>query len=469
MSFSATFRRVTTVLVFLLSAAFVYAAYSAINNIVAEQSRLQQQALSPVYKLVRDELLRPFYIAETFATSVDFTAVMSDRNFDEAALLSHLEQMEQDLDLVFFVASESKRKQYFSSGRVIELIEGEVAWYFEALEQDTDFMADLGQIGDVHLYFDVKMYGGDGEFAGIVGVGKRIQRFLDTFNEYKAQYGYDFLFVNDRNEIILSSLPDLVVTDAYIPTLEALDWFATESLAGGSLDSELIRVDNQDFLISEFGIEELDWQLLLLVPLEARQSQITSSFATNMFAAFVIAALLAAAALLLMFAYKRGLEQKTEVDSLSGLPNRTYIQRHFERLRRDAKDLCVILIDLDHFKGVNDSHGHAAGDEVIKETAVALRNALRDVDIVGRWGGEEFLMLVPSRSVAQGITIAERARADLEDLQFDIDGKQISVTASFGVAFGSARSEALSDLLARADDALYAAKEGGRNQVRSSI
>ncbi len=329
-------------------------------------------------------------------------------------------------------------------------------------------MADLGQVGDVHLYFDVKMYSGEGEFVGIIGVGKRIQRFLDTFNEYKAQYGYDFLFVNDRNEIILSSLPDLVVTDAYIPTLESLDWFAPETLMGESLDSELIRVENQDFLISEFGIEELDWQLLLLVPLEARQSQITSSFATNMFAAFIIAALLAAAAFFLMLAYKRGLEQKTEVDLLSGLPNRTYIQRRFDRLRRDGADLCVILIDLDHFKNVNDSYGHAAGDLVIKEAAVALRSALRDVDLVGRWGGEEFLMLIPARSIGQGMTIAERTRADLEKLRFDIEGVQISVTASFGVAFGSARSESLSDLLARADDALYAAKEGGRNQVRSS-
>ncbi len=114
-----------TITVFLcLGLAVFVAGYNAIGNIVAEQSRLQQQALSPVYKLVRDELLRPLYIAETFATSVDFTTVMGDDDIDEIALLARLKKMEEDLGLVFFVASEKKRRQYFSNGRTIELIEG---------------------------------------------------------------------------------------------------------------------------------------------------------------------------------------------------------------------------------------------------------------------------------------------------------------------------------------------------------
>lgn len=446
--------------------ACLYATYKSIDNIVTEQSRLQQQAVSPVYKLVRDELLRPFYIAETFASSVDFTAPMESDSFDEDALLARLKAMEEDLGLIFFVASEQTRKQYFSSGATMDLVEGQVAWYFEAKAADKDFMADLGQVGDVHLFFDVKMYGPDREFLGYVGVGKSVQRFLDTFERFKSRYDYDFLFVNDRNEIMLSSLPDLVVTDAYIPTLESTEWFPAGNGRQAGNDSDIIRVESEDFLISEFGIEELGWRLLLLVPLEARQAQITSAFVTNALSAGVVVMLLAGALLVVMLIYKRNIEKKVEVDLLTGLPNRSYVQRHFGQMQRSGESLSVVLIDLDRFKHVNDTYGHDAGDRVLIASAAAFKDELREEDVVGRWGGEEFVMLIPSPSIELGHAIAERARRSLERLTIETADAELNVTASFGVAHGSAVDESLDDLLKRADAMLYQAKERGRNQVQ---
>lgn len=463
---SKTFQRLAIALMLSLGTAFFVATYLSINNIVAEQSRVQQQAVSPVFKLVRDELLRPLYIADTFASSIDFTTTMSDPDLDEAALLARLSEMERDLGLVFFVASERTRKQYFSNGRTIDLIEGEVAWYFEAKARDKDFMADLGQVGDVHLFYDVKIYGPEREFLGYVGVGKRVQRFLDTFDRYKAQYAYDFLFVNDRDEIILSSVPDLVVRDAYIPTLASTEWFADDRGSQSSYDSEIIDVDNEDFLISEFDIEELGWRLLLLVPLEARQKQITTTFFKNAAAASVIVALLAGAFFFLMLLYKRSLERKVEVDPLTGLPNRALVQRRFNELKRAGIPLCAIIIDLDHFKNVNDTYGHEAGDRVLAAAAAALKSELREQDIVGRWGGEEFVMLIPARSIDMGRAIAERTRQNVESLVVETRDASVLVTASFGVAFGSAGNQTLDELLAKADEVLYRAKQEGRNRVR---
>lgn len=448
-----------------LGGAFFYATYNAIDNIVAEQSRVQQEAVSPVYELVRDELLRPLYIAETFASSIDFTVTMDSADFDEAVLLRRLQEMEQDLGLKFFVASETTRKQYFSDGTTLDLVEGEVAWYFEAQEQDKDFMADLGQVGDVHLFFDVKMHSRDREFLGYVGVGKPIQQFIDTFDTYKARYGYDFLFTNDRNEIILSSLPELIVTGAHIPTLESLEWFDHGDSPGGSHDSEIVQVDHEDFLISEFGIEELGWRLLLLIPLEARQAQTTRSFVISAVTAVVSVLLLALTIFYVMLLYKQNVEKKAEVDLLTGLPNRNFIQRCYDQLQRDDGTLCAIIIDLDHFKKINDTYGHDAGDRVLEAAASVFKDVLRDKDIVGRWGGEEFVMFLPDTSVETGMAIAERARRSLESLTIELRESDVSITASFGVTSGAARKESLADLLARADAVLYEAKETGRNQV----
>jgi len=449
-----------------LGGAFFYATYNAIDNIVAEQSRVQQETVSPIYELVRDELLRPLYIAETFASSVDFTTSMDSPDFDEESLLRRLQHMEQDLGLKFFVASERTRRQYFSDGSTLDLVEGEVAWYFEGMAIDKDIVADLGQVGDVHLYFDVKVYGNDREFLGYVGVGKPIRQFIDTFDEYKARYGYDFLFANDRNEIILTSLPELVVTDAYIPTLESLEWFGHGDASQSSHDSEVIQVDDEDFLISEFGIEQLGWRLLLLTPLEARQAQTTRAFMISAATSMVSVSLLAMAIFCLMLLYKKNLEKKTEVDLLTGLPNRNFIERRYAELQRDGGTLCAIIIDLDHFKTINDTYGHDAGDRVLKAAATVFSEVLRNKDTVGRWGGEEFVMLLPAKSVATGKSIAERARRRLENLSIELRDSSVSITASFGVSFGPGRSESLADLLARADKVLYEAKELGRNQVK---
>ncbi len=458
-------QRFAIALLLSIGAALSYTTYKAIDNIVADQSRIQQQAMSPVFKLVRDELLRPLYISETFASSIDSTIEMAAAEIDEEALLRQLKKMEADLDLMFFVASERTRKQYFSNGTTLDLVEGEVAWYFEAKEAELDFMADLGQVGDVHLFFDVKMYGPNREFLGYVGVGKPIKLFLDTFDRYKALYGYDFLFVNDKNEIILTSLPDLVVTDAYIPTLESLEGFRSD-VSGPSYDSEIVQVQEKDFLISEYGIEELGWRLLLLVPLQARQAQITRTFLTNSLAAVVIVLLLAGAFWYVLLLYKGNIRRKLELDQLTGLPNRGYLQRRFDQLRQTGADICAIIIDLDHFKSINDQYGHDAGDRVLKAAADVFRQQMRDEDIISRWGGEEFVMLIPAASIEMGESVAERARRNLESMEVEVRQDRLSISASFGVAFGSTRDETLSEILARADDVLYQAKQKGRNQVR---
>lgn len=449
-----------------LGVAFFYATYIGIGSVVAEQSRVQQQSVSPVFDLVRDELLRPFYIAETFANTVDFVATMEAEDFDEATLLSRLQAMEQKLGLSFFVASERTRKQYFSNGNTLDLVEGNVAWYFQAKARDRDFMADLGQVGDVHLFFDVKMRGDNDEFLGYVGVGKRVQQFLESFDRYKAMYGYDFLFVNDNDEIMLSSLPELVVTDAYIPTLDALDWFQHGDDSSASHDSEIIQVNDQDLLVSEFGIKELGWRLLLLSPLEARQSQTTRAFLSNALAALLIVLFFAGGVAALMMLYKRNLENQAQIDLLTGLPNRTYVQRYFNQLKRSGTTLCAIIVDLDRFKEVNDSLGHEAGDLVLQAAATVLAGAAREKDIVGRWGGEEFVMLIATESEDTGRDIAERARKELAALEIPTRESTVSITASFGVAFGDAKAESMAALLAKADDAMYQAKLDGRNLVR---
>jgi two-component system cell cycle response regulator len=158
-------------------------------------------------------------------------------------------------------------------------------------------------------------------------------------------------------------------------------------------------------------------------------------------------------------------------DELTGLYNRRYVFAHLgellARLPEDGGDTAVMLFDIDHFKLVNDRYGHPAGDVVLRELADRALRQVRSVDLVGRLGGEEFVVVMPETSLAGAAIVAERMRAAVADAPFVLPdgGTAISVTISIGVAVTGEGTDKLETLLKHADDALYAAKNGGRNRV----
>ncbi|HEY6760116.1 MAG TPA: diguanylate cyclase [Baekduia sp.] len=161
------------------------------------------------------------------------------------------------------------------------------------------------------------------------------------------------------------------------------------------------------------------------------------------------------------------LEQLARTDVLTGLANRRHaddvLRSTIASARRHRRSLCVVLVDVDNFKAVNDHHGHAAGDAVLREIAVRLTAGLREEDVAARWGGEEFLLLLPDSPDAT--VVCERLRESIAERPVNVHGLlELAVSASFGWApwTGEETGEAL---IGRADVALYAAKAGGRDRV----
>lgn len=154
-------------------------------------------------------------------------------------------------------------------------------------------------------------------------------------------------------------------------------------------------------------------------------------------------------------------------DPLTGLRNRRYVRRHLEGVLRNS-GAAVLLIDVDRFKSVNDTYGHAAGDDVLREVAERVRGHLRAADVVARYGGEEFLVVMSGATAEDGQLVAERLRSAISTVPIQADGRTLSVTASVGVAAGE--MGALSDeVVSAADAALYRAKNNGRNRVELAV
>lgn len=158
-------------------------------------------------------------------------------------------------------------------------------------------------------------------------------------------------------------------------------------------------------------------------------------------------------------------------DGLTGLHNRRYMESHVSTLVEQAttrgKPLTVLVLDIDYFKAVNDTYGHDAGDDVLREFSLRLKKSIRGIDLACRYGGEEFVVVMPDTDMAVAAAVAERVRRGIATEPFPIDNgkRSVQVTISIGLAGLSNPTDRAADILKRADQALYRAKRDGRNRV----
>jgi diguanylate cyclase (GGDEF)-like protein/PAS domain S-box-containing protein len=164
-------------------------------------------------------------------------------------------------------------------------------------------------------------------------------------------------------------------------------------------------------------------------------------------------------------------QRLAQTDSLTGIHNRRYLfelaGHEFDLARRYGHPLSIIMFDLDHFKEVNDNFGHALGDQMLARVSVIARSQLRGVDLIGRYGGEEFMIVLPMTEANQAFLLAERIHKAVGGLRFETEKGIASITLSAGIAemIHDSRDASIDDIIRRADEALYAAKQAGRNRT----
>jgi diguanylate cyclase (GGDEF)-like protein len=165
----------------------------------------------------------------------------------------------------------------------------------------------------------------------------------------------------------------------------------------------------------------------------------------------------------------RQLELMASIDSLTGAFNRRHFLEvgysEFHRSRRYNHKVCLLMIDFDNFKLINDKHGHSSGDEVLIQAVAVMHHELRAEDTLGRIGGEEFAIILPETGMVGAVQLAERLRSAVGDIVLETSTEALSFTISIGVAQRTAEELRIDETLKRADDALYLAKEQGRNRV----
>lgn len=168
----------------------------------------------------------------------------------------------------------------------------------------------------------------------------------------------------------------------------------------------------------------------------------------------------------------RELERLATLDHLTGCANRRHFygmaEAELARSRRHDRPMGLVILDADHFKTINDRFGHAAGDAMLRALVETMRGELRQVDVLGRIGGEEFALLLPETPRHESLSIAERLRQRLAGLRLEYEGHELTLTASFGVTARESADTNVDAMMRRADRALYEAKAAGRNCIAVS-
>lgn len=463
----------------LLLTAFVLT--SSISYKVAHESlseQIENNALpltsDNIYSEIQQDLLQPIFISSLMAqdTFVRDWAINDEQ--DSTKLIRYLSEIQNKYDTVtsFFI-SEKSRNYYHSSGilKSIEDTEEADAWYFrvrslpKSEHYEINIDIDSADKNRTVVYVNYKVFDFEGNFIGVTGVGLAVEKVQKLIELYQKRYNRHVFFVDREGRVTLNG--DKYHGQESLQNTPGLDKFATRILTSPSASLSYLR-DGKTVYLNSRLVPEFKWYLMVEQEEVEAEKKLLATFWGNLALSLLVTISILFIANFTLGRYQRKIEQMASTDKLTGVANRQVFEEYFYQAIDQAKTnqsvVSIIMLDIDYFKLVNDKYGHNIGDLVIKTIANTLKNQLSEQDIVCRWGGEEFLMLLPEMELSQAADIAERIRGAIAGRKIQVNEHDLSVTVSCGVAEHTVNEKAV-ELISRVDVALYQAKDRGRNKV----
>ncbi|MDQ8036856.1 MAG: sensor domain-containing diguanylate cyclase [Pedobacter sp.] len=429
-----------------------------------------------IYSEIQKDILRPVFISSLMAHDTFVRDWLLAGEPDQAAIVRYLAEVKKKYGTVTsFLVSNQSGHYYYADGLLKTVSEDEKrdTWFFRVRQMKEDYETnvdiDMANHDTITIFINHRVQDYDGNFIGATGVGLTLDSMSRLIETYQARFNRVIYFTNTEGRVMLAGkslsqnrgflrgIPGLGELEGQILNHDAAPTQLSYESAGGRV------------LVSSRFIPELGWYLVVEQSETEDMQPVQRVLLLNIAVAVAITALVLLIAWLAVRRYQARLERMAAHDALTGCLNRQAFEIVFQSFVREAqrsrKPLSAILFDIDHFKAINDDAGHLVGDAVLRTLAHLVEGSLRDSDVVARWGGEEFMVLLPDCALEQALALAENLRVRLEHHDFSI-GRP--VTASLAVAQATA-GEDESAFFCRLDDALYRAKTAGRNRVEEAL
>ncbi|WP_198264994.1 sensor domain-containing diguanylate cyclase [sulfur-oxidizing endosymbiont of Gigantopelta aegis] len=473
--------RFVALLTSLLLVGFLSTSY--ISYFVAHESVINQieKTTLPltsdnIYSEIQRDLLRPIFISSIMAQDTFVRDWIINGEQDEKAIIRFLKEIQiQYGTITSFFVSEKTRKYYHSSGvlKVVSKINQQDSWYFRVQNMHQDYEinvdVDTAKKQAYTIFINHRVYDYNGVYLGAIGVGLAVEAVKSLIEDYKNRYGRQIYFIDTQGNLTLRGTSHHGTEN--IRQEQGLSIFANEILSSANSSFNYEKEGKKTYLNSRF-VPEFDWYLIVEQQQDEDEMRIQNTLIINLLVSAVISLIIIFLVYLLISRYQHKLETMAATDKLTGAANRQIFEMLFSQARTQAKrrdsHLSMIMLDIDYFKQVNDTYGHPTGDVVLKKLTHIIKENIRESDILFRWGGEEFLIILPECDQQKAVYIAEKIRSSVENESIKFAGKSLSITISLGVASLLANDHA-DELVSRSDKALYKAKENGRNRVEMGI
>lgn len=439
------------------------------NNVVDQNLPLTSDT---IYSETQRDLLQPISVSRQMARDTFLRDWVLSGEKDQAQIVKYLAQIKSEFggNTTYFI-SEKTRNYYYAGGLLGKVREDdpEHQWYFRlkslADQQEISVDTDKAHAHQLTIFINIKVYDYNQKFIGVTGVGINFDILQNLIKFYQEKYHRQVFFTDDKGVVTLASQH---LAEDSIAQREGLNTLAEQIFNPKKQARQLsYRYQGQVIQLNTRYIPELGWYLFVEENESGFVNPLRKILWINMLISLLATLLVVWLTYLVVNYYQKRLEYMAGTDALSGLTNRATGEILLAQAIRDAErnqqSLSIVLIDLDYFKQINDTFGHLSGDKVIQKFARLLKKSLRKNDVVSRWGGEEFLVVMNHCALKQAEEWAERMRVAMQTEDYELPTSYV-VTASYGVVERHG-DESLKDFFARADHALYQAKAQGRNRT----
>jgi diguanylate cyclase (GGDEF)-like protein len=464
-------------IIILLSGAFAstlltsyFAAYKALGEEISQNTL--PLTSDNIYSEIQKDLLLSIHISSLMAhdTFVWNWIISGENNPEE--IISYLGNIQKKYETVtsFFVSEKTKR--YYHPDGVLKIVsKGDPydAWYFRSREisnpYEINIDIDTADQSRLTIFVNYQVRGFDDELLGVTGVGLEMTKIKHLLNTYQQKYNSRVFFA-DNTGIVLLHADDLDLSR------DLNQWPDFSSGVNDILTnpetSFVYSPGGRVFYVSSRYIPEFDLFLIILKDNHDLDQRLKDRLKLNFGIGLLITIIIVTIVVIILKKYYLSLENLANFDPLTGALNRNAFSLIFDQaIKEKARkniNLSLVLMDIDHFKSINDKYGHHSGDLALKVFSKNISALTREFDVLCRWGGEEFALLLKGCSAPEAEKVAEKIRQEISGTDLQLGTEPLRITFSAGVA-EHASGESLEQLVERADKLMYEAKRQGKNRV----
>lgn len=467
------------VLLFLAAGFLVtsFASYFAARSSLREEITGNSLPLTSdnIYSEIQRDLLKPTFISSLMASDTFLRdwAIRGEKDLDEIA--RYLSEIKTRYNTItsFFVSDVTEN--YYYAGGILKKVnpsEERDIWYYRVRGMEEDFEInidpDLANNDAMTIFINYKVFDYGGNFIGAAGVGLTVNNVVNRINEYQKKYRRNIWFTDKSGQITLKGFSsDEAVTGAKrISEIGGILNYSEKILENEVFTFSYRRAGRTYYVNSRY-IDEFDWFLFVEESDEDGARALVRTLLINIAICVTVTIVILLVVGKAVKSYQQRIEKLASTDKLTGTLNRLAFDIITEQAMlesdRNGKPLSFIIIDIDYFKEINDSLGHLKGDEVLKLAVEIIRKQLRSSDVLCRWGGDEFFILLKECSIDDAYELAEKTRKAAKETRIPAGETVSAITLSCGVTLYK-KGDTGESVLERADKALYMAKEGGRDR-----